>query len=304
MSIEELKELQAKIIKKNKTIKIIGIVIFITIIFLSSSVFASKEPMLIGMTIFFEAVFSFIIIGIIRTIASGKDIKSFSKEFKNIFVLRSLKNIFEDVTYNPEKGFSESFIRSVGMISTGDSYESNDYISGKYRNISFEQSDVHIQEEHESTDSEGNTTTTWVTIFEGRIMIFDFNKQFKANVQVASRYFGANVLPWSKKFTKVNMEDMEFNKTFNVYAESEHDAFYILTPHFMEKLKNIKKTLNCGIMFCFVDNKLHIAVDNSKDSFEPVDEQKIEEEITKDIKFITNFVDELNLENDLFRREV
>ena len=140
-------------------------------------------------------------------------------------------------------------------------------------------------------------------------MIFDFNKKFKANIQVASYYFDANSLPWSKKFTRVKMEDIEFNKTFNVYAESEHEAFYILTPHFMEKLKDITKKIKCGVMFCFVDNRLHIAVDNNKDSFEynvfkPINEQQIEENISNDIKLITNFVDELNLDNDLFRREV
>ena len=49
----------------------------------------------------------------------------------------------------------------------GDRYHSEDYISAEYKNIKFEQSDVHIEEEHESTDSEGHTTTTYVTIFKG-----------------------------------------------------------------------------------------------------------------------------------------
>ena len=140
-------------------------------------------------------------------------------------------------------------------------------------------------------------------------MIFDFNKNFKANVQVSSRYFGANSLPWKKQFSKVKMEDVEFNKLFTVYAENEHDAFYILTPHFMERIKDITNKLNCGIMLGFVDSKLHIAINNYTDSFEynvlkPINEQEIEENILKDIQLITSFVDELNLDNDLFRREV
>ena len=59
-------------------------------------------------------------------------------------------------------------------------------------------------------------------------------------------------------------------------------------------------------MFCFLNNKLHIAIDNRDDSFEwnvfkPIDENKINEEITKDIELITNFVDDLDLNNDLFK---
>ena len=85
-----------------------------------------------------------------------------------------------------------------------------------------------------------------------------------------------------------------------VYAENEHDAFYILTPHFMEKLKELDNKFNADLLFGFVDNKLHIAVDNYEDSFEhnvfeEINEASIENEIIKDIKLITDFVKELNL---------
>jgi len=62
-------------------------------------------------------------------------------------------------------------------------------------------------------------------------------------------------------------------------------------------------------MFCFVGNRLHIAIDNNEDSFEcnvfkVINEQEIEADIIKDIKVITDFVNELSLDNDLFRKEV
>ena len=308
MNVEELKQLQEQIIKKNKICNIIGLLFFLVsaAIYLIKAIPKNSEIVIIIMVVMIELIFAIIITEYIKSKFNKRNIEKFYKEFKNVFVLKSLNNIFTDITYRPEKGFSRDFIRSIGMIDTGDSFNSNDYISGKYKNISFEQSDIHIQEEHEEEDADGNKETVLETTFLGRVMIFDFNKKFKANIQVTS-YFDANSLPWSKKFTRVKMEDIEFNKTFNVYAESEHEAFYILTPHFMEKLKEIAKKLKCGVMFCFVDNKLHIAVDNYKDSFEynvfkPINEQQIEENISKDIKLITDFVDELNLDNDLFQK--
>ena len=194
----------------------------------------------------------------------------------------------------------------------GDRYSSNDYISGKYKNINVIQADVHIEEEHETTDSDGNTTTTWVTIFMGRWMIFDFNKIFKANIQVCQKGFGNSKLSnWGSKtkYKKVMMEDQVFNNIFRTYAQDEHDAFYILTPSLMEKIKKLVNNISGKLLFCFVDNKLHIGIQNNKDSFEhgiftKINEEKVTNDISQDIKMITNFVDELSLDNDLFRKEV
>lgn len=309
MNVEELKQLQSQIIKKNKICNIVGLLLFLIALAIYLSIAIPKKTDIYLMIIisFIELIFCLIIVMYIKSKANDKDIEKFYKEFKNVFVLKSLNNIFTDIKYYPEKGFSKNFIKNIGMLYTGDSYNSNDYISGKYKDIAFEQSDIHIEEKYIEEDADGEKEEVWKTIFLGRLMIFDFNKPFKTNIQVASYRFEAESLPWSKKFSRVEMEDAEFNNTFNVYAESEHEAFYVLTPHFMEKLKTITKKINCGIMFCFVDNKLHIAVDNEKDSFEynvfePIDEIKIEKEITNDIKLITDFIDELNLDNELFKK--
>ena len=309
MNVEELKQLQSQIIKKNKICNIVGLLLFLIALAIYLSIAIPKKTDIYLMIIisFIELIFCLIIVMYIKSKANDKDIEKFYKEFKNVFVLKSLNNIFTDIKYYPEKGFSKNFIKNIGMLYTGDSYNSNDYISGKYKDIAFEQSDIHIEEKYIEEDADGEKEEVWKTIFLGRLMIFDFNKPFKTNIQVASYRFEAESLPWSKKFSRVEMEDAEFNNTFNVYAESEHEAFYVLTPHFMEKIKEITKKLNCGIMFCFVDNKLHIAVDNEEDSFEynvfePIDEIKIETEITNDIKLITDFIDELNLDNELFKK--
>lgn len=306
MSIEELKELQAKIIKKEKKCNLI-ISIFVSIMLLIMLIlFLLDIDFMVITVLAVIVIISLIIFVIVKAFLHGDDIQIFEKNFKNIFVKKALEDNFENITYNPDKGFDEEFIDEIGMLDTADMYHSNDLITGEYKGIKFECSDIHIQEEHESTDSDGNTTTTWVTIFEGKLIIFEFNKKFKADLQVSSASFGAEALPWGKRFTEVEMEDVEFNKNFCVYAENEHEAFYILTPHFMEKLKEIEEKINAGIMFCFVDNKLHIAIDNNTDSFEynvykPIDEKEIEENIIKDIKTITDFADELDLDNDLFK---
>lgn len=260
----------------------------------------------------FPAFIALIIGLVLTTLFASKPTSTFVKAYKELFVLKSLQSIFTDLVYEPEKGIDESVIRDTKMLYMGDSFDSNDYISGKYKDINVVASDIHIQEREERKDSEGNTETYWVTIFLGRWMIFDFNKTFKANIEICEKGFqNATISNWGQKtkYKKVSMEDEEFNKRFKVYAQNEHEAFYIITPSLMEKLKTISNKTNGNLLFCFVDNKLHVGLANNKDSFEhsiftKIDEEKIIKEVTNEIKIITDFVDDLNLDNDLFKTEV
>lgn len=294
MSIDKIDKLRIE--ARNSYIAGIVLSIFVAIILflMFNTLVAAFFPFFLGL--------------VITVIISEKKRKSFSTAFKETFVKKSLESIFTDFNYNPDIGLDSSIISMTGMMYMGDRYSSNDLITGKYKNINIMQSDVHIEEEQESVDSDGNTETYWITIFKGRWMVFDFNKNFKANVQVCEKGFSNSKLD-SFSYKKVQMEDQEFNKIFNIYAIDEHEAFYILTPHLMEKIKKLESTINGKILFCFVNNKLHIGLYNNVDSFEhsvfsKIDENKVISEISKDIKIITDFVDELNLDNDLFRKEV
>ena len=243
---------------------------------------------------------------------SNKPSKEFKLAYKNTFVLQSLKSVFDDLEYNPERGFDYNVINNTGMMYMGDRYSSNDYVKGKYKNINVEQADVHIEEQVTTTDSDGNTTTHYETLFMGQWMIFDFNKSFSANLQVCGKgFYNAKRGNWgsSLKYKKVEMEDAEFNKMFRVYAVDAHEAFYILTPSLMGRIKKLSNSIKGSLLLCFIDNKLHIGISNNKDAFEAsvfkkLDESKIIDSIASEIKLITNFVDELNLDNDLFRRGV
>lgn len=310
MNVNELKELQLKIIKKNKTCNLITIIGLVVVLLatLLISLDRKLDLQLFLFELFFELIFGLVISVIIKAIVNGRDISRFNKEYKSVFVLSALKNNFENLIYDFEDGFSEEQIRKTRMFDTGDRFTSNDYISGSYKNIKFEQADVHIEERYEDTDKDGNKKVRWETVFEGRIMIFDFNKNFMANMLTISSSFPMNALLRNGKLSRVKMEDTEFNKQFSVYSDLEHDAFYILTPHFMERMKKIYSELKREIMFGFLDNRLYVAVDNGKDSFEynvlkPIDEREINNSIIKDIELITDFVNELNLDNDLFKKE-
>lgn len=306
MDTKDLKDIQSEVLKKSKIIDTVIFIIWAIIMFLLYKKGVNLQAF------FFVTVFMMVIRMFIKYIFLNKQITEFNNGFKNKYVLSSLNKIFTDLKYFPDRGLDYSVIANTRMMDMGDRYSSNDYFEGKYKNVNVKQADVHIEEEQQTTDSDGHTTTTWVTIFEGKWMIFDFNKTFTANVQVSQKGFGnSRVNNWGEKnkYKKVEMEDTEFNKMFRIYAQNEHDAFYILTPALMEKIKKLASCVNGKLLLCFIDNELHIGLYNYKDSFEhsvykKIDEEKINDDISKDIKIITNFVDELDLDNSLFRREV
>lgn len=237
--------------------------------------------------------------------------KEYRAAFKEAVVRQALDSVFTEVVYEPDEGISYETIADTGMMCMGDRFHSEDYIAARYRDICFEQSDVRIEEERSSKDSNGNSSTSYVTIFQGRWMIFDFNKDFRAKVQIVEKGF-----PTAKRkrffgrkealFKNVEMESEAFNKAFRVYAQNEHDAFYIITPAFMERIQRLAARTGGALMFCFADNLLHVAIHDNRDSFEPgslfsqVNEARILARLRNEISGITQFVDELELDNDLF----
>jgi len=295
ITLEQLENLRKKIVKKQIIFIICTIAITIALVLVTKIIFMIPFPLIIGFIIGF--------------IVTAKDQQKYTLWYKDYFVVKSLDKTFESVVYTPEKGLDEEIIANTYMMDMGDDYYSNDFIQAKYKNVFFTQADVHITREETDTDSDGNTTTHDVTIFMGKWMIFDFNKKFKANIQVADKWFGNNCLYRRKgeeKFKKVEMESEAFNKKFLVYTQLEHDAFYVLTPQMIDKIMNLSTICNGRLMFCFIDDKLHIAINSYKDSFEPksmfkkLDENAVLADIQNEIKEITMFIDELSHNSDLF----
>lgn len=245
---------------------------------------------------------------IISMAISSPNINKFKQQYKSIIVLEIFKNVFTDITYRPNYGIPEEDISNTNMMRMGDKYYSNDYIKAKYKNVPFEFSDIKIENEY--TDSDGDKHTE--ILFKGQWYIFDFNKKFKADMQVCERFFRnakrGGFFDYGK-FNKVELEDIEFNKQFNVYAQNELDVFYVLTPNTMERIKELNQKTDGKLLLCFIDNKLHVGLHNSKDLFEQsifkkIDIEKNNKKVKNEILLITQFIDILNLDNDLFRKEV
>ena len=97
--------------------------------------------------------------------------------------------------------------------------------------------------------------------FQGRVMVFDFPEKTIEPTRIISKsFYSRNGINDGivKNSEKVEMENAEFNNAFLVYSTNPHDSFYLLTPHFMERLMLLKEKYD-SIALCFEYNKVIVA---------------------------------------------
>lgn len=244
---------------------------------------------------------------IVIVIIYAKLANDYRTQVKETIVKEMIIKEFDNVHFDIKNGFSRDFIKSTELISMGNIYRSNDLLSGSYHDVDFKQADVHIQQR----TSNGKTTST-VTLFKGRWMVYTFNKRFTGYMQIRSnenRLFGnSKPISWfgsRPSVSRLKMENEVFNQRFNIYASDDHEAYYILTPHFMEKIIELDDSLQGNLVVGFIDNELHIALYNNQDAFEPSIFRSIDDEyyqaVQADIDLIKMVIDELTLDVNLYK---
>ena len=247
----------------------------------------------------------YVFIGIIFGSTINKKKRVYKKLYNEVIVRTVFERYFDIKEFNSDYGIPVSAIKNTRMMKMGNTYSSNDFLRGEYKNIAFSQSDVTISEEHYT----GRQKTS-VTYFKGRWMIFDFNKNFDCDLLVHDKSFNYadhRKSLFSKEFEKIRFENIEFNNTFESYTNNEQEAFYIITPHIMDSMTELHNKTNGALIFCFCRNQLHIGVNNRRDAFEPpifrpIDVESEISDISYDVSIITRFVDELNLDRKVYKK--
>lgn len=240
--------------------------------------------------------------GVVLVIMGSTSFSSLTKNFKSEFLAKMIITYVEDGIFDQHRGLSQSIVYDTEFIKRADRFHTEDYLAGKMEGVSFVSSDVRLQERHVEQTSNG-TRTTYVTYFLGRVFRFDFNKSFDGYLQVLEKG-----RPTKKRgYSKVKLESVDFNKKFKTYCTSEHAAFYVLTPHFMEALRKFEKNNKGNISFSFIGNYLYIGINNFRDTFslkmfKPLNEETFEE-FKRELFVIKEIVKELRLNNDIFKKE-
>ena len=238
----------------------------------------------------------FLFIGgmVVLIVVSATIGKNFTRAYKEVVCKDVIEKIFDVEEYMPEVGFDEDFVRSTYLISTGNRYSSDDYIRGYYQGCDFMRSDVCMQDVRHS----GKTTTT-VTLFKGSWTVISFPKKISSYLMIREKEFLSGGRPGgifsNAPYTeKVKFEDIDFNNRFEVYAEDEHDAFYVLTPQMIERIKELEFMEDGRMTIGIIDQKVHVLFDNGQNAMEPSlwnevsekDFERIEDEMRKIVQIM------------------
>lgn len=296
--IEVLDELE----KQRKAVKILYLFATVFLVFSYISIFALKDyfAFLLGSRLFMLPFF--VSFGLFVFAQNKK--KVYARKYKRYIIEYGINQYFEEVEYRPDYGIDEYTVFSTEMVLKGNHFESEDLITGVYKGVPFSQSDVRIANQQGSSKYSKR-----IEYFNGRWMIFRFNKNFVCNLQVIEKGFIASKKgkdSSGERLHKIELDDEVFNRTFKTNCENQQEAYYILTPQMMRRMLDLKENTNGKLMFCFLNNSLHIACNTGRNSFEPpvfrkIDLQNIMNETYGDLSLITSFVDSLKLDNKLFK---
>ena len=221
-------------------------------------------------------------------------------EYKDTFLPGMLNDYFEHAKFEYWGGLTEMEIMQTSLYKLGNRLESEDLLTGEYKGVSFKQADVHIWNHVKKEKKDED-----IEYFDGRIIMFDTKSDYSSSVRVISRPRTSSKGDYRLGFDeehRVEMESMEFNDLFTVYARTSHDAFYMLTPEVMERIMAIsrqygknEKNQYRDMSFHFRDNKFYFAVENGGSAFEPgkfpISYPDEKEKLEKDIRIIMELID-------------
>jgi len=220
------------------------------------------------------------------------------KMFKEQVVPGIIKEVYPDSTYDKNHGFNYSKVDEPGFFKDPDRFYSSDLITGTFEGVPFEFSAIDLQERHESTDSDGHTTVTYVSYVKGKMVIIDFKRDIQETVKVVeTKMFGSD----NRGLHKIQTESIEFNKKFTTLTSNDLATFYILTPQIQLKLLELEKQYNGTIFFSFFKGKFYVVVNDSKEVLDVKVTKDLNEQVDKivsEISLPAALISELKFSSD------
>ena len=241
-----------------------------------------------------------VIVGFGLVTWGGQDLKRFGKEAKELLVQPVVREL--GLTFEPEPGEVPSIYehKKVGIVPSWDRAAYEDRLTGKRDNVEFELFEAHLEEKRRSTDSKGRTTTTWVTVFKGQCLRFQFDKTFYGRTLVTRDAGFFNRFGGGKGMQRASLEDPEFEKIFEVYTTDQVESRYLLTPDLMQELVNLENAFHGGkLKCCFYGGEMYITLQGGNlfepgSMFTPLDSPNRLRELLEDFAAVFHIIDVTN----------
>jgi len=247
-----------------------------------------------------------------------------NEDEKTAIMSEALAEVFADCEYKLKGTIKREVIRDAQLVDgwsasndrsdpkEGFSIVGNDYFIGKYKDRELEYCNAEIRKYWTETETDENWNVTeiedWRQLFRGMWITCKLGKPVPAIVRVREKKgIFSSIGDSKRKKAKgdVETENLAFNEQFEILTGDAHEAFKIITPHFMELILSADSKARSRTMLCFAGNRIHIALERSKFLFElnsvsSIDADELKLLVLKDIKYLTDILDELFQNEYLF----
>lgn len=231
--------------------------------------------------------------------------------YKNHFIKELVSFINNDFIYSSYKA---PFCIDFNAIGPYSNMFREDFIGGKYKGINFVMCELIKKKEDLYLKSDIlKTILIAKKLFDlalnipetAEVLICDFYKNINCDIAIVSKEFGK---PLGSKVEI--LDNINFNKEFNVFSDDEIMARYFLVPNLMEKLYELKKSGKYGLVNAgIIKNQFFLFLGTNKNKFETsllFDTPTIElaEHYKAEILEILSVIDELNLTLNIYPKTV
>lgn len=195
----------------------------------------------------------------------GSPIYFFKKRAKEGGIMKEFADFFGTFEYRYECCLPDALISQSELFKKYNTHFGDDFFCGEYKNVGIIISEERLQ--NITYDNKNNRRKK--KIFNGICILLTMNKNFKGRTVVLEDKGILNVFKHISGLERVKLEDIQFEKLFEVYASDQIEARYLLTTAFMERILKLRDLYQGkSIQFSFKDNQLLVAIPTKQDMFE------------------------------------
>lgn len=180
-------------------------------------------------------------------------------------IMPDFADFFGSFAYEYENKIADTYLKSSDLFTEYNENIGDDYFNGSYENVKITVVEEKLR--FVKNDFRGNKINK--KVFTGVCVLLEMNKNFTGRTVVLQDRGMLNPFYKVKGLQNVKLEDSLFEKYFEVYAEDQIEARYLLTTGFMERIIKLRDLYQGkSVQFCFQNNTLLLAVPTKQNMFE------------------------------------
>ena len=200
------------------------------------------------------------------------------------------------IVYDSQKRTQiHKYVKTLSLFDTFNSFSMDDVLEGVYNGINVSVSEMCLKYKYKSKKNKNEKI-----VFKGVMLSFKSFKKFSSKTLIKK-----DCIKIFQDSRHVNLEDVEFERLYDVESEDQIEARYLITPAFMNRMVEYSKINQAErLSVSFEYGNVNIAIHNTKDWFDipiftPATEISIYSGVLLDLVAVLKIIDALKMEQNI-----